>query len=68
MIKDLMDEFHRSRLAQDRVSAMKVIKQLQAQYSFSTTDLVTALVEEDFLEKECLKYLKELEECERSRQ
>lgn len=58
MIKDIIDEFHDHRLAGEHEKAMESIKILKSRYSFSEDEIVTALVNEDFLEGECVEYLK----------
>ena len=57
MIKDIIDEFHEHRLADEHEKAMESIKILKSRYTFSEDVIVTALVNEDFLEGECVEYL-----------
>ena len=57
MIKDIIDEFHAYRLADEHENAMESIKILKSRYSFSEDEIVTALVNEDFLEGECVEFL-----------
>lgn len=48
MIKDIIDEFHEHRLADEHEKAMESIKILKSRYTFSEDEIVTALVNEDF--------------------
>lgn len=57
MVKDIIDEFHEHRLAGEHEKAMESIKILKSRYSFSEDEFVTALVNEKFLEGECVEYL-----------
>lgn len=59
MIKDLIDEFHEARLAGDHDRAMAVVHQIRTRYSFSKTDVLSALVDEDFKEIDCISYIEE---------
>lgn len=58
MIKDVIDEFHEHRLAGEHEKAVESIKLLKSRFSFSEDEVVTTLVNEDFLEDECREYLK----------
>ncbi|MCQ8822321.1 hypothetical protein NQT65_19195 [Pseudoalteromonas agarivorans] len=57
MIKDIIDEFHEHRLADEHEKAMEPIKILKSRYTFSEDEIVATLVNEDFLEDECVEYL-----------
>ena len=57
MVKDIIDEFHEHRLVGEHEKAMESIKILKSRYSFSEDEFVTALVNENFLEGECVEYL-----------
>lgn len=57
MIKDIIDEFHTHRLAGEHEKAIKSIQILYTRYTFSEYEVITTLVDEDFLEDECIKYL-----------
>lgn len=59
MIKDIIDEFHVHRLAGEHEKAMESIQILKTRFSFSEDEVVTTLVSEEFLEDECVAYLKE---------
>lgn len=58
MIKNIIDNFHKYRLAEEHDKAMKVIKPLKARYSFKEEQIVAALVTDDFLQQDCLAYLR----------
>jgi len=57
VIKDVIDEFHEHRLAGEHEKAVESIKILKSRFSFSEDEVVTTLVNEDFLEDECREYL-----------
>jgi len=61
MVKTNLDEFHKARLNENHAEAKKAVERLQARYSFSEKELVTALVCEGFTESDCTEYLKKLE-------
>lgn len=66
MIKDIIDEFHEHRLSENHKEAVASVVMLRSRYSFSEKEVITALVNEDFLEEECVEYLKAHENKERN--
>jgi len=58
MIKNIIENFHKYRLAGEHGKAMKAIKPLKARYSFKEEQVVTTLVTDDFLQQDCLAYLR----------
>lgn len=66
MIKYIIDDFHEHRLAGDHEKAIESIKILKSRFSFSKNEVVTTLVNEDFLEDECVQYLEAHTPCEQN--
>lgn len=59
MIKNIIDDFHQHRLAGEHKKAMTSIEALKTRFLFSNEEVLTTLINLDFSESECIKYLKE---------
>ncbi len=64
MINDIISEFHRYRRSGNQFMAWETVLHLKRRFAFSKQDIITALITEEFLERECMAFIEEFESDE----